>query len=148
MPGIQSFLKELQRGNPNVTKDANPNTADATQRAPVYRTQIDAQELWTIIFPSSILLSIGLTPWLIKMFFSLGLGGWILEGIDAFLGSLIFFYLFVHPFLVILCSIISWYLHNKNKHAKAIVWTIIPIAGFMIVLGLYYIISTQHPGWG
>jgi hypothetical protein len=142
----------------NTTKVANSDSADAAQRVRVFQSQFDEQELnepnttkeelWAIIFPLSILLSLGSAPWLVRTFFILGLGGWVLKGIEVLLGSTIEIYLFVHPLLAILCPIISWHLHKKNKHTKAIVWTIIPIVGFIVVAVLYYIISVQHPAWG
>ena len=141
-----------------ATKDSNSDVADASQQVLGIQSQFDEQEqneptttkeeLWAIIFPLSILLSLGSLPWLVGMFFILGLGAWVLEGVDALLGSIIEIYLLVHPPVVIVCPIISWYLHKKEIHTKAIIWAIVPTAGLLIVIILYYILSAEHPAWG
>ena len=141
-----------------AAKDSNSDVADAAQQTLAFQSQIDEQkqnkptttkeELWAIIFPLSILLSLGSLPWLVRMFFILGLGGWVLESVEALLGSIIGIYLLVHPPLVIVCLIISWYLHKKEIHTKAIIWAIVPTAGLLIVTILYYILSAKHPAWG
>ena len=145
-----------------ATNDINPEVADAAQRALSLHAQIKKQdhgqeqnekittreELWAMVFPLSILLSLGSTPWLIYVFFILGLGGWALKGVEAFLGSIIGIYMLAHPVLMIVCPIISWYFHKKNEHAKANEWALTPIAVLIIVAILYFIISARHPAWG
>jgi len=141
-----------------AAKDPNPDVAEAAQRALASQSEIDEQEqnepttnkeeLWAIVFPLSILFSLVSLPWLVRMFFILGLGGWVLEGVEALLGSIIGIYFLVHLPLVIVCPIISWILHKKEMHTKAIIWAIVPIAGLLIVTVLYYIVSAQHPAWG
>jgi hypothetical protein len=141
-----------------ATKDANSDVADAAQRALAIQSQSYEQEqnaptttkeeLWATIFPLSILLSLGSAPLLVRMFLILGFGGWVLEGAEAILGSIMETYLLVHPLFVIGCPIISWYLHKKKSNTKAIAWAIVPNVGLLIVTILYYLTSAQHPAWG